>query len=44
MIVSHFVDPDLRPEIFFEKEGTAENGSFDFQIEDIGSSAHLYGS
>ena len=41
MFVYHFVDPDLRLEIFFEKEGAAENGSVDFEIEGIGISGHL---
>ena len=41
MFVYHFVDPDLRVEIFFEKEGAAENGSVDFEIEGIGISGHL---
>ena len=43
ILVSHFVDPDLRVEIFFEKEGAAENGGVDFEIGDIGTSALLYG-
>ena len=42
MFVHHFVDPDLRIETFFEKEGTAENEGVDFEIEHIGTSAHLY--
>ena len=29
-------------EIFFEKEGTAENGGVDFEIGDIGKYVHLY--
>ena len=37
----HFVDLDVRVEIFFEKEGTAENGGVDFKIGDIGASVHL---
>ena len=40
MLVYHFVDPDLRVEIIFRKEATAENGRIDFEIEDIGTSAH----
>ena len=32
MFVSHFSDPDLRVEIFFEKEGAAENRGVDFEI------------
>ena len=43
ILVSHFVDPDLRVEIFFEKERAAENGGVDFEIGDIGTSALLYG-
>ena len=41
MIVYHFVDPDLRVETFFEKDETAENGGLDFEIRDIGTSAHF---
>ena len=42
MLVYHFVDSYLRVEIFFEKEGTTENGGIYFEIGDIGLSAHLY--
>ena len=42
MFVYHFVDPDLRVEIYFEKEGSAENGGVDFEIGDIDTSAYLY--
>ena len=42
MFVYHFVDPDLRVETFFEKDEAAENGGVDFEIRDIGLSAHLY--
>ena len=42
MFVYHAVDPNLRVEIFFKKEGAAENGSVDFEKGDIGTSAHLY--
>ena len=42
MFVYHFVGPDLRVEIFFKKDKAAENGSVDFEIGDIGTSAHLY--
>ena len=42
MFVYHFVDPDLRVEIIFRKEVTAENGGTDFEIGDIGTSAHCY--
>ena len=42
MFVYHFVDPDLRFEIIFWKEGTAENGGIDFEIVDIDTSAQWY--
>ena len=42
MFISHFVDPDLRIEIFFEKQGAAKNAAVDFEIGDIDTSAHLY--
>ena len=42
MFVYHFVDSDLRVEIFFEKEEAAENGCVDFKIGDIGTPAHFY--
>ena len=42
MFVYHFVDPDLRVEIIFRKEGTVENGGIDFEIRDICTSAHGY--
>ena len=32
MFVFHFVDPDLRVEILFRKEGTTENGDIHFEI------------
>ena len=32
MFVYHFVNPDLRVEIIFRKERTAENGRIDFEI------------
>ena len=34
MLDYHFIDPDLRVEIFFGKDGAPENGSFDFEIGD----------
>ena len=37
-----FVNPDLRVDIIFRKEETAENGDIYFEIGDIGTSAHLY--
>ena len=42
MFVYHFADPDLRVQIFFEKEGAAENGGADFEIGDLGTSQHFY--
>ena len=42
MFVYHFADPDLRVQIFFEKEGAAENGGADFEIGDIGTSPNFY--
>ena len=42
MFVYCFVHPDLRVEIFFKKEGTAENGGIDFELGDIGTSANWY--
>ena len=44
MFVYYFVDPDLRVDIFFEKEEAAENGGIDFEIGDVDTSAQLYGS
>ena len=35
MFVYHFLNPDLRVEIIFRKEGTAENGGIDFEIRDM---------
>ena len=37
MFVYHFIDSDLRAEMFFEKEQTAENGVVDFEIGEIGT-------
>ena len=42
MFVYHFVDPDLRVEIFFEKEGVAGNGSDGFEIKDKATSEDLH--
>ena len=42
MFIYHFVDPDLKVETFFEKDGAEENGGVDFEIRHIGTSAHLY--
>ena len=41
MLVYHFLDPDLRVKIFFKKDEAAENGGVDFEVGDIGTSAHL---
>ena len=32
MFIYNFVDPDLKVEINFRKEGTTENGGIDFEI------------
>ena len=42
MFVYHFVDPDLRVNLWFKKERTAKNGGVDFEIGDIGTSAQGY--
>ena len=42
MFVYYFVDPDLRIDIIFRKERTAERRGIDFEIVDIGTSAHWY--
>ena len=42
IFVYHFVDPDLRAEIFFKKEEAAENGGVGFEIGDISTFTHLY--
>ena len=42
MFVYHLVHPNLRVEIIFRKDGMAENGSIDFEIGDIGTSAQWY--
>ena len=42
IFVYHSVDPDLKIEITFRKEGTIENGKIDFETGDIGTSAHWY--
>ena len=42
MFVYYFVYPDLRIEIIFRKEGTAESGWIDFEIVDIDTSVHWY--
>ena len=35
MFVYHFVDPDLRIETLFEKDGAAENGGGSVDFEEI---------
>ena len=42
MFVYRFVDPDLKGEIIFWKEGTSENVGIDFEIVDTDTSAHWY--
>ena len=42
MLVYHFVDLELRAEIFFQKRGAVEKGSIDFEIGDIETSVYLY--
>ena len=42
MFVYYFVDPDLRVEIIFRKERTAESGGIDFEIVDTDTFAHWY--
>ena len=42
MFVYQFIDPDLKVEIFFEKEGAAKNGGVAFEIGDISTSTHLH--
>ena len=37
MFFYHFLDTDLRFEMFFENEGAGENGSVDLEIGDIGT-------
>ena len=44
MFVYYFVDPDLRAETIFRKDRTAESREIDFDIVDIGTSAHWYKS
>ena len=40
MFAYHFVDPDLRVEMVFRKEGTTENWGIDYEIGDIGTCTH----
>ena len=41
MFVYNFFDPELRV-VIFKKYGAAGKGGADFEIGDIGPSAHLY--
>ena len=41
IFVYHFVDPDLKVEVIFRKEGTAENGGTDFEIGDKNRNVHV---
>ena len=40
MFIYHLVNTDLRVEMIFRQEETAENGGIDFELGDIGTSAH----
>ena len=42
IFVYHFVDPDLKVEVIFRNKGKAESGGVDFEIRNIGTSAHWY--
>ena len=42
MLIYHFVDLNLGVEIFFEKERTTETWNVDFEVENSGTSVHLY--
>ena len=42
MFVYYFVDPDVRVQIIFRKERTAESGEIDFEIVDIDTSVRWY--
>ena len=44
MFIYYFVDPDRKVEKIFRKERTAESEGIDFDITDIGTSAHWYRS
>ena len=39
MFVNHLINPDLRVEIFFKKEGATEKKGVDLEIGDSGASA-----
>ena len=41
MFLHHFVDPDPRVEIF-EKEWATGKGGIDFEMANLGTSAHLH--
>ena len=43
MLLKHFVDLDLRVEIFFRRMGKQEKGSIYFEIGDIDTSAYAMG-
>ena len=40
MLIYYFFDPDLRVEIIFRKERTAEGGRIDFKVVDIDTSVY----
>ena len=42
MLVYHLVNPDLKIQIFFEKEGAEEKEGIDFEKRDIDTSECLY--
>ena len=42
MFVFHFVDPNMRVEIFFQKDEAPEKVGVDFEIENLSNSTHLY--
>ena len=42
MFVYHFVDPELRLQLFFVKKGAAKTEGVDTEIGDIGTSTHLH--
>ena len=39
---SQFGDLDMMVEIFFENDGATKKGGIDFEIGDMGTSAHLF--
>ena len=42
MFVHNFGDLDMMVEIFFENDGATKKGGIDFEIGDMGTSAHLF--